>query len=72
MEEHLKVMEETAMNLGIEMKHIDATNRGKRTRGIAMRTTAAIAIVNPLKRKRKTNGAGSFFRGSQENLTKID
>ena len=33
MEEHLKVMEETATNLGIEMKHIDATKLRKKDKG---------------------------------------
>jgi NAD(P)-dependent dehydrogenase (short-subunit alcohol dehydrogenase family) len=73
MEEHLKVMEETATNLGIEMKHIDATKLRKKDKGDSDANDGSDSDGKSVKtKKKKHKRSGSFFRRSQENLTKID
>ena len=73
MEEHLKIMEETATNLGIEMKHIDATKLRKKDKGDSDANDGSDSDGKSVKtKKKKHKRSGSFFRRSQENLTKID
>ena len=72
MEEHLKVLEETAMNLGIEIKHTDARS-SKTKKGDNIDTKdSSDSNSKPVKTKKKHKRSGSFFRRSQENLAKIE
>ena len=72
MEEHLQVLEETAMNLGIEIKHTDARS-SKTKKGDNIDTKdSSDSNSKPVKTKKKHKRSGSFFRRSQENLTKIE
>ena len=66
-------MEETATNLGIEMKHIDTTKLRKKDKGDSDANDGSDSDGKSVKtKKKKHKRSGSFFRRSQENLTKID
>ena len=75
MKEHLRVMEETAMDLGIKMKHIDDESLSKHKEGErnSDANDSSDSDGKPIKTKKtKHKRSGSFFRRSQSDLTKIE